>query len=93
MPKNLNIDDGAEFKYTPFRKYLNDNDITLWVSNPEQENKSAIVERFHRTLRGLILKYELVNNKTYIQDLQKLISNYNHNYHIKLLILNNKRFL
>jgi hypothetical protein len=53
----------------------------LWVSNPEQESKNAIIERFHRTLRGLILKYELVNNKTHIQDLQKLILNYNNNYH------------
>jgi hypothetical protein len=34
IPKNLNIDDDAKFKYAPFRKYLDDNNITLWVSNP-----------------------------------------------------------
>jgi hypothetical protein len=49
---------GAEFKYAPFRKYLDGNNITLWVSNPEQENKNAITERFHRTIENLILRYE-----------------------------------
>jgi hypothetical protein len=83
-PKNLNIDDGAEFKYAPFRKYLNDNDITLWVSNPEQENKNAIIERFHRTIRNLILRYETEYGKSYINDLQNLIKNYNSTFHTTL---------
>ena len=84
IPKNLNIDEGAEFLYTPFRKYCDEHDITLYVSNPEQENKNSIIERFHRTLRALILKYEIVNNTSYIQDLQKLIQNYNTAYHSTL---------
>jgi hypothetical protein len=35
-------------------------------------------------LRALILKYEIVNNKSYIQDLQNLIQNYNTTYHTTL---------
>jgi len=45
-PKNLNVDEGSEFIYKPFRKYCEDNDITLWYSNPEQDNKNAIIEDF-----------------------------------------------
>ena len=80
-PNNLNLDEGAEFEYSPFIKYCKDNDITRWVSNPEQTNKNAIIERFHRTLRNLILKYEVAKGKSYIGILQKLIDNYNSTEH------------
>jgi hypothetical protein len=80
-PTNLNIDEGKEFKYKPFVKYCEDNDIKMWVSNPEQTNKNAIIERFHRTLRNIILRYEVANGKSYIDDLPKLISNYNNTEH------------
>ena len=79
--KNLNIDEGKEFKYKPFVKCCEENDITLWVSNPEQTNKNSIIERFHRTIRNIILRYEVAIGKSYIDDLQKLISNYNNTEH------------
>jgi hypothetical protein len=68
--------DGAEFKYASFRKYLNNNIITLWVSNSEQVNKNAFIERFFKTIR-----YETEYGKSYIDDLRNLIQNYNTNYH------------
>jgi hypothetical protein len=80
-PVNINLDDGKEFKFKEFVKYCSDNNITMWVSNPEQTNKNAIIERFHRTLRNLILRYEVANGKSYIDDLQKLIDNYNSTEH------------
>jgi hypothetical protein len=79
--KNLNIDEGKEFQYKPFINYCVANNITYWVSNPEQTNKNSIIERFHRTLRNIILRYEVANGKSYIDDLQKLISNYNNTEH------------
>lgn len=79
--KNLNCDLGSEFIYNPFVKYCKENDITLWYSNPEQDNKNAIIERFHRTLRNLILKYTVANGKGYIDVLPNLIKNYNSTYH------------
>jgi transposase InsO family protein len=66
-PVNLNIDLGAEFKYNPFQKYIKDNNITLWVSDPQQMNKNAIIERLHRILRNLILRYETAFGKSYIK--------------------------
>ncbi len=79
--KNLNLDLGSEFIYTPFIKYCEKRKIKLWFSNPEQDNKNSIIERFHRTLRNLILKYSISFGKSYIDDLQKLIHNYNYTYH------------
>jgi hypothetical protein len=81
LPKNINLDLGTEFKYKPFLTFCDKNDITLWFSDSEQENKNSIVERFHRTLRNMILKYEVAFGKSYIGILDKLIWNYNHTKH------------
>lgn len=80
-PVNLNLDLGKEFIYLPFKKYCEDNGIKLWYSDSEQENKNSIIERFHRTLRNMILKYEVASGKAYIKQLQKLINNYNSTEH------------
>jgi hypothetical protein len=80
-PVNLNLDLGKEFIYNPFKKYCDDNNITLWYSDTEQENKNAIIERLHRTIRNMILKYEVSTNHSYIDVLQDLIKNYNTTYH------------
>lgn len=80
-PKNMNIDLGKEFIYKPFKKYCDENDIELWFSDPQQDNKNAIIERFHRTLRNLILAYSVSNGNSYIDDLPKLMMNYNTSHH------------
>jgi transposase InsO family protein len=79
--KNINCDLGSEFIYKPFVDYCKDNDITIWYSNPEQDNKNAIIERFHRTIRNIILKYTVAKGKGYIKVLPKLIQNYNNTEH------------
>ena len=83
-PKNINLDEGSEFIFTPFRKYCEDNDIILWYSNKEQDKKNAIIERFHRTLRNYILRYEVATGKSYIDDLDYIIDNYNNTYHVTI---------
>ena len=80
-PVNLNLDLGKEFIYLPFKKYCEDNKITLWYSDTEQENKNSIIERFHRTLRNYILRYEVANGKSYIKALPQIIKNYNSSHH------------
>ena len=82
--KNLNCDLGSEFIYIPFKRYCDDNNIIVWYSNPEESNKNAIIERFHRTLRNMILKYTVANGKSYINILPQLIMNYNTSYHITI---------
>lgn len=80
-PVNLNLDLGTEFTSLPFKRYCDAENIHLWYSDTEQENKNSIIERFHRTLRNLILKYEVSFGKPYIDDLPKLIENYNSTIH------------
>jgi len=79
-PKNLNLDLGSEFVYRPFVNYCKENDIKLWYSNPDQANKNSIIERFHRTLRNIILKYTVVNGRKYINELNNFMYNYNHTF-------------
>ena len=80
-PVNLNVDEGKEFIYKPFKQYCEDNDITMWFSDTQQSNKNAIIERFHRTLRNFILRYETANGNAYIKELPNLIKNYNTTEH------------
>ena len=80
-PKNLNVDMGSEFVFKPFVNYCKDNNIKLWYSNPDQANKNAIIERFHRTLRNIILKYQVANGKKYLDKLDEFMYNYNNTYH------------
>ena len=80
-PKNLNVDLGSEFVYKPFVNYCKEHHIKLWYSNPDQANKNAIIERFHRTLRNIILKYQVANGKKYLDKLDEFMYNYNNTYH------------
>ena len=81
VPNNLNTDLGSEFIYKPFVDYCNKNQTRLWYSDTQQENKNAIVERVHRTIRNMILRYIVANDKPYIDDLDKLVDNYSSTYH------------
>ena len=80
-PKNLNVDLGSEFIYRPFVNYCKDNNIKVWYSNPDQSNKNSIIERFHRTLRNIILKYTVANGRKYLSELDNFMYNYNNTYH------------
>lgn len=81
IPKNINFDLGSEFIDRRMINYCEDNGIEIWYSSPNQDNKNAIIERFHRTLRNLILKYKMASSKPYIHVLPKLIKNYNTSFH------------
>jgi transposase InsO family protein len=89
-PKNINLDAGGEFDNTLFKKFCEENDIKLWISDPEADNKNAIVERFHRTLRGILLKYEVARGRPYIADLNALVENYNDSFHKTIKTTPNK---
>ena len=41
-PKNINVDEGKEFTNKTFQNYCENNDIDLWFSDTQQENKNAI---------------------------------------------------
>ena len=54
-PNRIWIDKGSKFYDNSFKKWIKDNDITMYSTN--NEGKSVIVERFIRTLKTKIYKY------------------------------------
>ena len=81
FPRNMNHDEGNEFK-GEFRKLMQRHNVKLWVSDPDESNKNAIVERFHRTLRNLLKKWYVISKKyVWVSVLNDILENYNNSYH------------
>jgi len=82
-PKNINADN--EFNKGAFKTYCKENDIKTWYSQPDEPNKNAIVERFHRTLASLIQKWRIATGRyDWNKILPKIEYNYNHSFHKSL---------
>jgi len=78
--KNLWTDRGKEYVNKKFEDWCDKNNINLYHTGGE--SKSVFAERFIRTLRGMISKYTLSHNtERYIDDLDKIISEYNNKKH------------
>jgi len=79
-PKNINCDN--EFNTREFNKYVVDNDIRVYYSQPNEINKNAIIERFNRTLIEIIQKWRTATGKyDWYKVLDKIVNNYNNSYH------------
>jgi hypothetical protein len=79
-PKNLNCDN--EFNKASFIEMMEKHDVTLYFSQPGEINKNAIVERFNRTLAGMLQKYRTAKKKyDWNNWLPAIIKNYNQSYH------------
>jgi len=73
-------DRGAEFKANQFQNLLKERGIHHFFAGGT--GAATIVERFHRTIRGLIARYQYKHNTmTYIDKLSDILKNYNHSYH------------
>lgn len=104
-PSIINCDKGSEFISKEFKKLMNDNNIEIRYVEVGDHHKLGIVDRFIRTLRSLINRYQTAYKTTrFINVLNKLVNNYNNSYHtgirgipnevneIKLTRLNNKKY-
>jgi len=79
-PEKLQVDKGSEFYNKIFEALMTKNKIHMYSSN--SDHKAAVVERFNRTLKQRMTKlFEVNQNFRYIDDLQKLVKNYNTTYH------------
>lgn len=75
-PKLLHTDKGTEFVNKKFKEMLEKYDIKLY--HTQNEEKSAIIERFNRTLNGKMrIRFEIQKNKRWIDILQDLLKEYN----------------
>lgn len=79
-PDLLHTDKGTEFRNKDFRKLLADLGTKMY--HTENEEKSAIVERFNRTLNERMkVQFETRKSFRWVDILQGLIDDYNSSYH------------
>ena len=79
-PTYLWTDKGTEFYNSTFKDYLKENGITLYST--QNVEKSSVIERFNRTLKGKMFKEFTVQNSTVYTDiLPKIVEEYNNTYH------------
>jgi len=79
-PKLLQTDKGKEFLSNNIQKFFKNEKIKHFT--PPTNWKAAMVERFHLTLKGRMSKLWTHNGTyRYIDDLQKLVDNYNNTIH------------
>lgn len=79
-PKQIFFDSGGEFKNALVTVYLRH--LGIKIIHPSSDKKAPIVERFNRTLQGLIYRYFTHNQtETFTYDLQYLMHAYNTREH------------
>jgi hypothetical protein len=79
-PENMNCDN--EFNQPKILEYFQQQKIIPHFSAVGELNKNAIVERFNRTIAGLIQKWRIgTREKTWYKALPKLTNSYNTSYH------------
>src|SRR3989442_3184780 len=79
--KLLQTDKGTEFLNSSFQKLLRDRNIRHYTSEND-DIKAAVVERFNRTLKGMMWRYLTHTwSGRYIDVLPQLVSSYNNTRH------------
>ena len=79
-PNKVWVDKESKFYISSFKKWLKDNDIEVYLL--QNEGKSAVAERFIRTLKTKIYKYMTsISKNVYIDKLDDIVNEYNNTYH------------
>jgi len=80
QPKHLWVDEGKEFYNKDMTAWIKENDIVRYSTHGE--HKSAVVERFNRTLKtNMWRRFTAENTRNWIDMLDKLLFEYNNRYH------------
>ena len=79
-PNKIWVDQGGEFYYNVFKKWLSDNDIIMYSTY--NEGKSVVAERFIRTLKNKLYKHMTATGKNVYYDvLDDVVNKYNNTKH------------
>ena len=79
-PNKIWVNEGSESYNNSYKKSLKDSDIEMYSIH--NEGKSAVAERFIRTLKTKIYKYMTsVSKNVYIDKLDDIVDEYNNTYH------------
>ena len=77
-PEFIYSDEGSEFKSSEFKKLCQDNQVDIIYTL----RHAPVVERFNRTIKGILYKYlNSSKSKTIINVLPLILKNYNSSYH------------
>ena len=80
IPKHIWVDKGLEFYNKDVNSWLKENNIIMYSTY--SEHKSAVVERFNRTLKEMMWKkFTAENTRIWIDMLDKLMKIYNNKVH------------
>lgn len=80
IPKHIWVDKGKEFYNKNMDEWLQENKINRYSTYGE--HKSAVVERFNRTLKEIMWKrFTAENTRTWIDMLDQLLHDYNNRVH------------
>ena len=84
-PKRLTSDAGNEFTNARVRQLLRKFNIIPYVNQAGDKTTTGVVERFNRTLRDLMGRnFTRLQKLHWIEDLPKLVQNYNRSMHSTL---------
>ena len=79
-PNKIWVDQGCEFYNNAFKKWLRDNDISMYSTY--NEGKSVVAERFIRTLKNKLYKHMASVSKNFYHDvLDDVVKKYNNTWH------------
>lgn len=80
IPEKIWVDQGSEFYNKEFKAWITSQDIIMYSTFGD--SKSAVVERFIRTLRELLAKnLATKNTKDWVKLLPKIVHFYNNKFH------------
>ena len=80
IPKYIWVDEGKEFYNKLMTEWMKENNIVRYSTHGE--HKSAVVERFNRTLKEIMWKkFTAENTRNWINMLDQLMNHYNNKYH------------
>ena len=79
-PNKIWVDQGSEFYNNNFKKWLKDNDITMYSTH--NEGKSVVAKRFIKTLKNKIYKHmTAISKNVYFDVLDDIVDEYNNSYY------------
>ena len=79
-PNKIWVDQGSEFYNRDFKKWLSDNNITMYYTY--NQGKSVVAERFNRTLKNKLYKHMTATGKNVYYDvLDDIVNEYNNTKH------------
>jgi hypothetical protein len=81
-PILVQSDNGTEFLNSKFQQLLKEYVVRHITVNVDDHNRQGLIERFNRTLEGIISKYqESRKTNRYIDVLEDIFYNYNNSHH------------